>query len=138
MALLDEVRSYLIAQSVGVAGSTADWVVSRGFAPPSPNRVLVIFETGGLQDELHEANPVTRPSFQLYARGNSVGDYATARAKLESAQTAFIAVGPATTSLGGRKYVCIVPQSQPISLGLDENELPRVVQNYVALRSRTT
>lgn len=138
MPLLDEVRTFLIGASVGVAGSTADWSVTRGFAPPTPKRVLAIFETGGLQDELHESNPVTRPSFQLYARGNSIGDYATARAKLESAQTAFLAVGPATTSLGGRKYVCILPQSQPISLGLDENDLPRVVQNWVALRSRTT
>lgn len=137
MALLDEVRTYLIGQSVGVSGSTADWSVFLGASPATPHRCLIVRETGGFQDELHDSNPITRPTFQIEARGNTF-DYATARAKLEAAQTAFLAVKTSSTGLSGRVYVTIVPQSQPIGLGPDANNRPRIVQNYLALRSRTT
>ena len=45
--LLDEIAQHLIAQGVGVAGSTADWTVKKGFEPPSPDKCLVLYETGG-------------------------------------------------------------------------------------------
>lgn len=137
MALLDELRTFLISQSVGASGSEADWTVHLGQSPATPNRCLIIRETGGFQDELHESNPVTKPTFQIEARGNTY-DYQATRAKLEAAQTAFLAVRTGTTGLSGRTYVTIVPQSQPIGLGPDANNRPRIVQNFLALRSRTT
>lgn len=139
MALLSEVRAFLIAQGVGVSGSTANWAVTMGTVVPTPDRLITLFETGGFQDELHESNPITRPTLQLHVRGAAVSSgYAQARAKVEAAQTALLAVRTGTTGLSGRTYVCLVPQGQPISLGQDANNRPRLVQNWMALRSRTS
>lgn len=135
MALLSELRAYLIAQGVGASGSTADWSVYAGVQPARPNRAITLYETGGFQDEMHESNPITRPTFQVEVRGNGSSDYLTVRAKVDAAQTALLNAG--TTSLGWR-YVTIQQQSQPLSLGLDVNQRPRIVQNYLALRSRTS
>ena len=56
--LLDEIRSHLIAQGVGVTGSTASWSVTMGQSVDRPAQLLTVFETGGLPDELHESNPM--------------------------------------------------------------------------------
>jgi len=131
--LLDEIAARLIAQSVGVAGSTANWVVKKGWMPPAPDRAIGIFETGGFPNDGHESALIDRPTFQVRVRAPK-GGYSTARTKMGAARTA-LEIGNST--LSGRRYVHIVAQGEPVSLGCDENARPELVLNFVALRSRT-
>ena len=133
MALLDEMSTRLIAQSVGVTGSTANWVVKKAWMPPSPDRAIGIFETGGQPNDRGQGL-IDRPTFQVRVRGPK-GGYSTARAKIAAARTA-LETGPLT--LQGRYYVQIAANGEPIFLGYDENSRPEIVMNFTAHRSRTT
>ena len=133
MALLDEISARLIAQGVGVAGSTANWVVKKGWMAPAPDRAIGIFETGGFPNDGHESALIDRPTFQIRVRAPK-GGYSTARAKIAAARTA-LEVG--NTTLSGRRYVHIVAQSEPSFLGYDDNQRPELILNFTALRSRT-
>lgn len=133
MALLDEIATKLISAGVAVTGSTASWVVKRGWASPSPDRVFILTETGGFANDGHESALIDRPTFQLRVRGPR-GGYSTARTKIAAARTA-LEVG--NTTLSGRRYVHIVAQSEPSFMGFDENQRPELVVNFTALRSRT-
>lgn len=133
MALLDEISARLIAQGVGVAGSTADWVVKKNWMAPAPHRAIGLFETGGFPNDGNESALIDRPTFQVRVRGPK-GGASTARAKIAAARTA-LEIGNST--LSGRRYVHIVAQSEPTFLGMDENQRPEYVMNFTALRSRT-
>lgn len=133
MALLDEIASRLVAQAVGVAGSTANWVVKKNWVAPSPDRIIVVTETGGFPNDGHESALIDRPTFQVRVRGPK-GGASTARTKIAAARTA-LEIGNST--LSGRRYVHIVAQSEPTFLGMDENQRPEYVVNFTALRSRT-
>lgn len=135
MALLDEIAAKLIADAVGVVGSTANWVVKKGRLFPSPDRQIVLTETGGLPNEGHKDNPLDRPTFQVRVRGPK-GGYSTARTKMEAVRTSLHSVF--NTSLSGRYYTHILAQSEPMGLPEDENGRPALVLNFLALRSRTT
>lgn len=134
VALLDEIAARLKTQGVGTTASTASWFVAKGFLPPTPDRVIALFETGGFPNDPHESALIDRPTFQVRVRGNAYG-YSTARTKIGAARTA-LEVGNST--LSGRRYIHIVAQSEPVSLGQDENNRPSLVVNFTALRSRTS
>ena len=133
--ILDELATYLIAQGVGSTSQSAIWAVFKGFEPATPDKCISLFETGGDPNEQHEATPIDRPTFQVRVRSDDYG-YSTGRTKIAAARTALELVG--NTSLSGRRYVHVVAMSEPISLGLDENQRPRFVQNFRAIRSRTS
>jgi len=100
---------------------------------PAPDRAIGVFETGGFPNDPHESALIDRPTFQVRVRGPK-GGYSTARAKIAAARTA-LEIGNST--LSGRRYVHIVAQGEPVSLGMDENQRPELVLNFTALRSRT-
>lgn len=131
--LLDEVSARLIAQGVGVTGSTANWVVKKGWMAPQPDRAIAVFETGGFPNDPHESALIDRPTFQVRVRGPK-GGYSTARTKIGAARTA-LEVG--NTTLSSWRYIHIVAQGEPVSLGMDQNQRPELVMNFTALRSRT-
>ena len=131
--LLDEIATRLQSQGVGTTASTASWFVAKGFLPPTPDKCIALFETGGLPNDPHEAALVDRPTFQVRVRGDAYG-YSTGRAKLGAARTA-LEVG--NTTLSGRRFIHVVAQGEPVSLGQDENNRPSLVMNFTALRSRT-
>lgn len=135
--ILDEIATYLTGQGVASTGSTASWAIFKGFEPDTPHNCLSIFETGGDPNDQHEATPIDRPTFQLRVRATDHG-YSTGRAKIAAARTALEAIGPATTGAGGWYYVQVMAMSEPVALGIDENQRPRWVQNYRAIRSRTS
>lgn len=134
MALLDEVAARLISQSVGVTGTTASWAVYKGHEPELPDKVISIFETGGLPNQPHEGEMLDLPTFQVRVRGDSYG-YSTARSKLGAARTALEGMTAGTFS--GRYYCQVTANGEPISLGQDGSHRPIVVMNFTALRSRT-
>ena len=133
--LLDEISTYLVSQGVGVAGSTASWTVFKGIEPNTPEKCITLFETGGLENEGHHDTPVDRPTFQVRVRADSYG-YSTARVKLGAARTALENIGNIT--LSSWKYVHVQAIGEAASLGYDENQLPRLVLNFRAIRSRTS
>lgn len=133
MALLDEIAARLIAQSVGVSGSTANWAVKKGWWSPSPDRAIAVFETGGKPNDQGQGL-IDRPTFQVRVRGPK-GGASTARTKMAAVRTA-LEGGPLT--LSSRYYVQITADTEPISLGSDTNQRPEYVMNFTALRSRTT
>lgn len=134
MALLDEISTRLIAQSVAATGSTAtNWVVKKGWWPPTPDRIIAVFETGGKPNDPGQGL-VDQPTFQVRVRGPK-GGYSTMRSKISAARTALEA-GPLT--LQSRYYVQIAADTEPTFLGCDANQRPEMVLNFTAWRSRTT
>jgi hypothetical protein len=76
--LLDEIRTYLIAQ--GVVGSTA-WPIYEGQMVDDQNQMVAIFETGGFpSDTLGREN--LRATFQVRIRCNAF-EYAVGRNKCD-------------------------------------------------------
>jgi hypothetical protein len=135
MALLDEVAARLISQSVGVSGTTAAWTVFKGYEPALPDKVITVFETGGLPNQGHEGNVLDLPTFQVRVRGDAFG-YSTARTKIAAARTALEGMTAGTFS--GRYYCQVTANSEPISLGQDASHRPELVMNFTALRSRSS
>lgn len=131
--LLDEVATYLIAQGVGSSGST--WGIYKGFLPPSPDKVIGLFETGGFPNDGRGDSSVDRPTFQVMVRGDAFG-YSTARSKIGGARVSLETVG--NSNMGGRRYLHCVAQQEALFIGPDENSRPRLVMNFTALRSRTS
>ena len=67
MALLDEMARQLIAQAVGVQGTTAAWSVFKGWEPETPDQTITLYETGGLPNQPRDdtfTGALDFPSFQ--------------------------------------------------------------------------
>ena len=142
MALLDEMARQLIAQAVGVAGTTASWSVFKGWEPETPDQSISIFETGGRENQPHDDSlygMLDFPTFQVRVRGAgqdfSTG-YPAARAKIAAARTALERLSPGTVL--GRYYCQVTANGEPISLGHDASHRPRFTLNFTALRSRSS
>ena len=133
--LLDEIGTYLAAQGVATTGSTSNWRIGKGFEPDRPDKCITLFETGGDPNDMHQSGLIDRPTFQVRVRADNYG-YSTARVKIEAARTALQAIGGST--LSGRRYINCLAIGEPLSLGYDEQQRPRLVMNFRALRSRTS
>ena len=135
MALLDEIATRLIGQGVGVVGTTASWSVFKGREQPKPDQCITLFETGGNANQPHEGNMLDAPTFQVRIRGGTTTTgYPAARTKMAAARTALEGM---TGTFSGRYYCQVVANSEPNSLGADDNNRPLLVMNFTALRSRT-
>jgi len=132
--ILDELATYLQGQGVASTSQSAAWALFKGYEPSTPDKCISLFETGGDPNEQNVNTPIDRPTFQLRVRADDYG-YSTGRAKIAAARTALELIGNST--LSSRRYIHVVAMSEPVSLGLDENQRPRWVQNYRAIRSRT-
>lgn len=138
MALIDEVPNYLVAQGIAAAGSTANnYVVSKGYVPNSPDKLIAILETGGLPNEGLSTGTVDRPTFQVRVRSGAYG-YSTARAKLESVRSTLEGVINKKIGSPAWGYLHIKAMHPALSLGQDDQDRPTVVMNFWALRSRTS
>ena len=125
MAFLDDLSTYLVAEGIGVAGTT----LFVGEVPPTPDQCVFLIETAGLaaegqfgsDDLLYE-----HPRFQVVSR-DAKGNYEAARTK---AQAAFLALGKVQAeTLGTTFYHGLQVINGPFSLGPDKNERPRVAMN---------
>lgn len=144
MALLDDIESRLSSQSVaGAVGSTqvtdTGWTITKGWMPADPDRVITLYETGGLRPE---AKPeVDYPTFQVRVRGGTT-QYSTAAEKLDDIERALHGANGllyAETTATNRYYPGIWAQSGPLQLGVDgQDTRPLLAQNFRAARSRTT
>lgn len=133
--LLDDLSAFLSSQSLGGATSSASWMITKGYMPPKPDNVIALFETGGEPPNRYQAN-LDYPRFQVRCRGTAFS-YSSARAKLWSVFTTLHGVDNGRT-IQGRVYPSIEAVSDVIGFPLDSNNRPEVLQNFRALRSRTT
>ncbi len=140
--LLAEIAAYLVAQGVAPAGSTADYVVSQGYVPPGPDRLITILETGGYPNVGFSTGTVDRPTFQVRVRGpawgTNVNGYTSARAKIETIRSTLEGVLSKSIGNPAWTYVLIKSLHPPMDLGRDVNDRPNLVMNFQALRSRTS
>lgn len=139
MALLDEIEARLSTQGVaGIVGTTSvtdagGWVMTKGFMPADPDKVLTIYPTGGPEPEAKAE--VNYPTFQVRVRAGTTG-YSTAVDKLGAAQAALHGF---TGTLSTWYYAGIWAQSDVLPIGFDAQDTrPVLAQNYRAARSRTS
>lgn len=123
MATLDELAAYLATELSMAVGT--DLFSNR--APPTPDAVLTIYETGGSPSELGlgVAGVLYEfPSVQVVARG-AKDDFVTPRTVAENAYRALAEIQGAT--LSGTEYLLVRPLNPPQSTapGVDEDGRPR-------------
>lgn len=117
--LLDEIRDRLVAQGVGVYGSTI-FNASTALIPGGDGPFISLTESGGSGSlRTHNGTAVARPSVQVLTRGKN---YSVTRTK---AKQAFEALGGDkglhNVTLTGVFYQNITPRQQPTDIGLDAN-----------------
>lgn len=135
--LITDVLDFLEDQGL-VAGATG-WTRAAGFMPPSPDKVVAVFETPGEPPEMVKAGSAETkydtPGFQVRVRAGNF-DYAAARAKIGAIYRALhgSTLAPAT---GDPAYLLVRGvQSGPLPLGLDQANRPDMTWNFVAIRER--
>lgn len=115
MAFLDEIAARLVAQSVGVIG-TSIFLSTKTAIPPGNGPFITIVETPGYgAHRTHNGDRIQRPSAQIVVRANT---YPIARTR---ARLAYLALdGVFNTLLSGVFYHRIVATQEPFDLGLEE------------------
>lgn len=123
---LDEIKDRLVAQGVGVYGSSI-FLGSKAVIPDGDGPYLSVIETGGsgpLRIHNEAAAHVQRPTAQVLVRAKS---YLVARTM---AKNAYLALdGVFNTSLSGVFYQKIVARQEPTDIGLDAKERPMISFN---------
>jgi len=125
MALLDDIGDFLTAQ--GVVGGATGWTLRLSHLTPTPDKVVVVYETPGLAPDQTVGLGAEFPGIQVRARASAL-DYESLRSKL---QDIYNVLNNATIS--GYVY-CYAQQSGPLPMGLDENERPGMVWNYQLMK----
>lgn len=111
MSILDDVGDLLTTDLI-VAGNTG-WALGKGYTPPSPDKIIVIYERGGLPPDETPGDAHSFPEIQIRGRGAEFG-YAALRIKM---QEVYDSLNNAT--LAGYVY-CYPNQSGPILLQIDK------------------
>lgn len=124
--VLDEIAARLVAQSVGVIGSSII-LGSRGFIPAGDGPFLTLLETGGsAPTRVHNAPGAhtQRPTVQVVVRAKN---YVVARTMSKNAYNALD--GVFNTTLSGVFYQSITARQEPTDIGLDAESRPMIVFN---------
>lgn len=124
--VLDELKDRLVAQGVGVYG-TSLFLGSKAVIPDGNGPYISLIETGGSgPTRIHNqgAGNTQRPTVQVVVRAKS---YLDARTK---AKAAYLALdGVFETDLTGVRYHSITARQEPTDIGLDAKERPMIVFN---------
>ncbi len=129
MALLDDLETMLVAQSI--TGGATGWALFLGHLPPTPDKAVVIYETGGAASEVEFG--LDYPTFQVMVRGEA-GGYQAVRTKI---QAIFEILHNSEENMPGSSYVNITGiQSAPLSLGRDETKRPQLSWNFRSIVNR--
>jgi len=138
MGMLEEIRTQLITDAVGVAATTADWAIFLKLMPETKNPltqnwlpVICLYETGGRAPDMGFGSTTPRfqfPGLMVQTRGIP-NDYNTPKARIELAYDALIAIsGP--QQLSSVNYQLILALQEPFPLGRDENNRYRFSCNF--------
>lgn len=119
------VQSLLVSAGVGSGTPSADWGVHYGTLPTTPDRVIVIRSSGGM-----EPNPkwlLDYPSLQVIVRGG-VNDYITGRAKAQAVKDTLL--GLDSQDINGDRWDSITMVGDVTDAGRDENNRPLTTANF--------
>lgn len=132
MPVLDELKDRLVAQSVGVYGSTI--MLGSGAVIPTGNGpYLSLTETGGAGAlTTHNGTPVELVTVHVLVRAKS---YSVARAMLKAAYDAFGgANGLHNVTLSGTFYQQLKARQNLSDIGLDEEKRRMLVFNVDGMK----
>lgn len=124
--LLDEMVSRATAEGLVAAG----YELRSGPMPASPDKVMVLRETGGAAPEVaFGGDVVEQPGLQLVVRGVP-HDYEGPRAVIEAFHQAVLGWGAFVAD--GTRYLALIPLQSPFPLRVDANERQELAVNYLA------
>lgn len=127
-ALSEGVKAILVADGVGTGTLSADWgihISKMPASPPSPARVIAIFDTGGAAPWPHVL--LDFPTVQVRVRGG-VSDYSAAYDKAKNVKDSLLNLPSAT--IGGDKWERITQLADIAFVGRDEGDLPEFNLNF--------
>jgi hypothetical protein len=124
--ILDDIGTALT--NAGIVGGVSGWTLAKGFFPPTPDKVIGIFETGSSQAPETTTN-YEFPTIQIRVRGEKYG-YEVTRTKIN-------AVMNAIHSQDITNMVYLYANSSAFLMGYDGNNRPELVLNFNGLRLRT-
>jgi len=125
MALLDDIITQLEAD--GVSGGVTGWTSGKSFMPPNPDKMIVVYETGGDQPDQTAVTGYSYPTFQVRGRSDELG-YEELRTKMQ-------AVMDSLKDADITGYIYIHPvQSGLLFIGYDANQRPEAVINFKAMK----
>jgi hypothetical protein len=127
---LTEMAAKLAAESLVTTG----FVVRRGTIGETQDKVIALYETGGLAPErfLGGSASVETSGLQVVVRG-ARDDYDTPRAQAERIYQAMLDGWGAFTQ-GGVRYLGVTPQQAPFLFRRDANERPYLAFNALVLK----
>jgi len=138
MTVLDDVATYLVAQTTLTVGNTTGTLQKAVMLDEYSNTVAVLYETGGLGSvhSFSTSNPVAvvydQPSFQLIARSTS---YITASSAARLVHDTLDGLGKTALSTAS-KYLSVDAQQRPFPIGRDDSERHLISVNFQAKRLR--
>lgn len=134
MSLTSDISAYLVANSIGTAGtaSKGGWSIYQGKIPNAPDQMIALFEYAGRPPGLHfDGAGVRNPSLQVRVRAAQDG-YATGLAKAESILT--LLHGVANTTLSGTVYQSIQALGSVNYLSTNDAGKPEWSINFMVVR----
>jgi hypothetical protein len=120
----ENLRSLMIAASIGGAESASEWAIHIGLAPASPDTCIVISHAPGQSPDPKWL--LDFPAFQIRVRG-AVGNYQSAEVKAQRIKDYFL--GFTSADVDGVRWVSITMLGEPSFIGADENNRPHFVVN---------
>lgn len=126
MAVLEEVANKLVADGVGVLGTTI-FMGSAAVMPAGDGPYITLLETGGVQGgftQNQDGVSTQHPTVQIVARGKN---YPSTRAKAKAAYDSLD--GTWNETLSGTFYLKITARQEPTDTGLDDAGRIRITFN---------
>jgi len=121
-----DIADRLVTQSIGTFAATSGWGIYISSEPISPDTVITIYNTGGVD----EPNPKWRlesRSFQIRVRGAENG-YTAAYSKAEAIKNQLLGLGPITLNL--TNYIGIWMTTNILFLRYDDSRRPIFVMSF--------
>jgi hypothetical protein len=128
MALLDALGARLVADGVGVLGTS----IFLGYMPPTPDVCVAVYEARGngpQQTFGPSVVAVERPLIRIIARA-ARNDYPAARTKAEAVRASLGDIRGETIS--GVNFQCVSPTSDLFPMRLDDKERALIALDFVA------
>lgn len=119
------IADLLVTGGVGALGGTQDWAISINREQATPDKVVTVFDTGGM-----DPNPkwlLDYPSVQVQVRGGK-GDYMGAYVTARKVKDLLLGKGP--TTVNDDELVMFNMVGDINSVGNDANERPILTLNF--------
>jgi hypothetical protein len=113
----DDIRDTLVLAGVGGNGGVADWAIHVSKMLNTPDRTIVVINTGGVAPNPHWL--VDFPTVQIRIRGKK-SDYVAARGKAQAVKDALLGITP--RSINGTWYDGFFMIGDIIQIGYDESD----------------